>query len=229
MIIVIVFGRQRAYSSLYVRKGMMMVIIMFVVEAEMGVSKAQAAENRQVILDTASRVFRERGVDGVGVSDLMKGAGFTHGGFYNHFQSKEALAAEACESMFERAVEEVRAAVGTGKKGPFHAWLHDFLSERHRDDPGHACPTATLATDAARQGDGIQAAFSRGVEDFLQAFATHFEQHADAGADPVHARKLAIALLSDLVGTVALARGTARANPRLSLEILEAGRARLPD
>jgi TetR/AcrR family transcriptional repressor of nem operon len=194
----------------------------------MGVSKEQAAENRNAIVETASRVFRERGVDGVGVADLMKEAGFTHGGFYNHFKSKEALAAEACEAVFEWALTDIRTVVKQGTGGPFNVLLQDYLSERHRDDPGHACPTGALVTDAARQGGEMQAAFSRGIEQFIEAFSVYFLTAPGIENDAAQARKLAMRLLADIVGTVALARGTAEADPKLSSEILEAGRARLP-
>ncbi len=77
----------------------------------MKLSKTQAARNRQKIVDVAAQLFRERGVDGVGVADLMKAAGFTHGGFYNHFPSKEALAAEACGSAFQASISGLKAAL----------------------------------------------------------------------------------------------------------------------
>src|SRR5689334_16944846 len=80
----------------------------------MRLTKEQAAKNRREILETAERLFRERGFDGVGVADLMKEAGFTHGGFYNHFGSKEELAAETCAASFERATEEIAAKLAGG-------------------------------------------------------------------------------------------------------------------
>jgi TetR/AcrR family transcriptional regulator, transcriptional repressor for nem operon len=194
----------------------------------MGVSKAQATHNRQVILDTASRVFRERGVDGVGVADLMKAAGFSHGGFYNHFASKEVLAGEACASVFDWALGDVRGVVGEGKDGPFRTLLENYLSPAHRDDPGTSCPTGTLVTDAARQGGSMQASYACGIEGFVEAFASYFMDDAEAKTDPDYARSQAIALLSHIVGTVALARATAVADPELSDELLARGRERLP-
>ncbi len=192
----------------------------------MGVSKVRAAENRQTILDTASRVFRERGVDGVGVADLMKEAGFTHGGFYNHFKSKEALAAETFEDVFKWAVEEFRLVSADGNGEAFTELLHYHLSEEHRDDLGQACPTGTLVTDAARGGEAMQTAFANGIEQFFLVFAEYFQKQRKTNDSA--ARESALALLSDMVGTLSLARATAKANPALSLEILKAGRARLP-
>ena len=80
----------------------------------MGVPKDQVTRNRQAIIEAACRAFRERGVDGVGVADLMKEAGFTHGGFYNHFASKDALAAECCSSVFARSSEQMRTLLDNG-------------------------------------------------------------------------------------------------------------------
>ena len=73
----------------------------------MRISKEQARENREKVVETASRLFRERGFEGVGVSDLMKTAGFTHGGFYNHFSTKDALATEALESAWSEMATEL--------------------------------------------------------------------------------------------------------------------------
>src|SRR5271156_2776507 len=74
-------------------------------EGQMRVSREQAAENRQRIVETASRLFREHGFDGVGVDAIMNGAGLTHGGFYGHFRSKDDLAAEAMTRALERSAE----------------------------------------------------------------------------------------------------------------------------
>ena len=72
----------------------------------MRVSREQAAESRERILDVASKLFREHGLDGIGVADLMKNAGLTHGGFYGHFSSKEELMAQACARALENSVEK---------------------------------------------------------------------------------------------------------------------------
>lgn len=198
---------------------------------EMGVPKEQAARNRQTIIDTASRVFRERGVDGVGVADLMKEAGFTHGGFYNHFASKDSLAGEACASVFATSLaglQDVIAADAAPGSTSFRAVLEAYLSPGHCDRPGAACPVSTLAADVARQGGPMQAAYAEGIEQFLQAFACHFARSTQAGLPPEEARRRAIGLLGHLVGTIVLARGVGAADPRLAEEILAEGRRRLP-
>ncbi|WP_394824603.1 TetR/AcrR family transcriptional regulator [Pendulispora albinea] len=197
----------------------------------MRLSKEQAARNRQGIIDAAARLFRERGIDGVGVADLMKAAGFTHGGFYNHFPSKEALAAEACASAFENTLAELNTALaaGAGKSGSaFSQYLAHYLSPGHRDDPNGGCPMASFAVDAWRQGDEVQSAYAEGIESVLSAFATQLAKGArgkKTGASA--ARVQAIRLLSEVVGALLLARAVAGANAGLSDEILEASRQKL--
>ncbi len=199
---------------------------------EMGVPREQALRNRQAIIDTAARVFRERGVDGVGVADLMKEAGFTHGGFYNHFESKDALATEACAAVFASSVaglERVIEADARDGTGSFRAVLEAYLSLGHCDRPGNACPVSALAADVARQGGAMQAAYAEGIEQFLQAIACHFARVARDCLPPDEARRRAISLLGHLVGTLVLARGVGAADPRLAEEILAEGRRHLPD
>src|SRR6218665_164160 len=100
--------------------------------ASMKVSKAQASENRQAILEAASRLYRERGVAGVGVAEISREAGFTHGGFYGHFESKEALAAEACALAFQAPLARLQDTLQKhgGDAGPY---FQNYLSARHRD------------------------------------------------------------------------------------------------
>jgi TetR/AcrR family transcriptional repressor of nem operon len=198
----------------------------------MKLSKEQAARNRQHIVEVAGRLFRERGVDGVGVADLMKAAGFTHGGFYNHFPSKEALAAEACSSAFGKSVAAVQSALSADKDGPAAALSHYFnryLSKSHRDDTGRGCPTASLAADAARQGEQVQAVFAEGLEAVLATFSAQLARTPPAGEphSPASLRVHSLVLLSEIVGALVLARAVSAADPALSEEILQASRKRL--
>src|SRR5687768_11195234 len=96
----------------------------------MRISKEQARENRERVVETASALFRERGFDGVAVADLMRAAGFTHGGFYNHFETKEALAAEA----LTRAFDEMAAV--RSKSADLAEMLTLYLSKAARRAPG---------------------------------------------------------------------------------------------
>ncbi len=200
-------------------------------EIFMGVPKHQATRNRQAIIEAASRAFRERGVDGVGVADVMKEAGFTHGGFYNHFASKDALAAECCAAVFARSAAQMKALLAAeddGGPGAFRAMLEAYLSTEHRDAPAVACPTATLAVDAARQGELMQTAYAEGIETLLYIIQTYIASRPGRGGTEAQAREDAIAMLSSLVGAIVVARGVGAANPALSEEILGVGRRRLP-
>src|SRR5438309_6694837 len=132
-------------------------------EAGMKVTREEAARNRERIVEAAARRFRERGFDGIGVAEVMKEAGLTHGGFYGHFASKEDLMAEACALALTRSRElwSRRAQAAGGE--PLPALAHLYLSTRHRDDPGRGCLVASLGADAARQGEGVRAALTEGL------------------------------------------------------------------
>src|SRR6266478_3735251 len=122
----------------------------------MKVSREKAAANRERIVDVASRLFREKGFDGIGVADLMKGAGMTHGGFYGHFESKDDLAREACGRAMARASDRWTAVVERGDGDPFAAIVKNYLSEERFSSPGLGCVFAALGPDAARQGNSVK-------------------------------------------------------------------------
>lgn len=173
----------------------------------MRISKEQAAENRERVVEAASGLFRERGFDGVAVADLMRAAGFTHGGFYNHFPTKEALAAEALGRAFDEMVG-LRA-----KASDMPEMLKGYLSRAARRAPGKTCPAAALAGDVARQPAPVREAFADGVEDMIESFAAQI-----GGPD---ARARATALLAQMVGGLMLSRAVPDDHP-LADEILKA-------
>jgi TetR/AcrR family transcriptional repressor of nem operon len=190
----------------------------------MGVPKEVASRNRQAIIETAARVFRERGVDGVGVADLMKEAGFTHGGFYNHFESKDALAAEACAAAFSNNachMKQLVAESGGDRAVALQALVDGYLSSEQCGTPGLACPTGTLAVDAARQGKQMQEAYTAGVSAMLDVLQEQLYPGAPDGRDK------AITVLANLVGHIVIARGVSAVDPDLAQEVLAAGRAHL--
>ena len=200
----------------------------------MRLSKEQAAQNRQKIIDVAARRFRERGVDGIGVADVMSEAGFTHGGFYNHFESKAALAAAACDAAFAESLGTHRGEyAGDATPGTFERSLDTYLSPAHRDDATGGCPTASLAVDAWRQGDQVNAAYAAGVEGHLALIVAELKKTKPRrGAKPVSAAELrarAVRLLAEIVGALVLSRGVAGANATLSEEILRTCRERRGD
>jgi TetR/AcrR family transcriptional repressor of nem operon len=193
----------------------------------MRLTKEQATENRQRIIDTAGRLFRESGFNGVSVADLMKAAGFTHGGFYNHFPSKEALAAEAALSGLQRSnttLTETLMDQAESNHPALWPYIEAYLSPAHRDNRADGCTIASLASDAARQDEQVQASFAQGIDEELDILASYFTKtHAEDQDDmPASARERAVQLLSELVGAIILARAVAQANPSLSDEILEA-------
>ncbi|GIE78144.1 TetR family transcriptional regulator [Actinoplanes philippinensis] len=194
------------------------------------VSQAQAAENRERIVTTAARLFRERGISGVSVADVTAEAGLTHGGFYKHFASKDALVAEAVI----RAFAEQAAALGdTGSPA---ALIDAYLSAGHRDDPGAGCPSAGFGGDVARSGggDATRRAYAEGVEGFARYLAggdrhpADGDRHPTGGEDREQADRGAdagLATLSTMVGALILSRATA--GTALSDRILTAARESL--
>ncbi len=190
----------------------------------MKVSKEKAAENRAAIVKAAGRLFRERGFDKVGVAEITKAAGLTHGGFYGHFASKDALAAEACEAAFAESLGRLPADEES-PEGALDAFLTRYLSDRHRDRPDAGCPMAAFAGEVARQDPAVQERFGAGVERFFEAVEKRLPERDGEGAADRRAR--AIAIVSALVGGMALARATAPTDPERSAETLAALRREL--
>jgi TetR/AcrR family transcriptional repressor of nem operon len=186
----------------------------------MRVSREQMAENRERILDTAATLFRERGFDGVGVADVMKAVGLTHGGFYGHFSSKDDLAAQALGRAFVHSGQWATEAKAAEPEAPLRAIVDRYLSPLHRDDPGHGCPVAALGCDVARQGAASRLAATEGVRTALSGLSA-----IAPGASAAERRTSAVASYATLVGALVLARMVE--DEALSDEILAAARAAL--
>ena len=184
----------------------------------MKVSREQATKNRERILDVAATRFRERGLDGIGVSDLMKEAGLTHGGFYGHFASKEDLMAEACSRALMEGVHKWEQTAESAANRPIAEIRARYLSHSHRDDPGSGCLITALGTDVSRQGPKVRHAVTEGIKALLDLFARLSPLKTKA-----QQRKQAMATLATLVGAVVLARAVD--DPGLSDEILRAAAA----
>ena len=195
----------------------------------MKVSKARAAENRQGIVDAAARLYRERGLTGVGVADITRDAGLTHGGLYRHFPSKDALVQEACARAFDWTISPLD---GVTANTTVSERIQSYLSPQHRDAPGTGCPAAALAVDAARAGGELSEVFAEGIERniarFAQLLADSSAEEGNATVQPQD-RALAMQTLATLVGGLVLARATAAARPALSDELLTTLQARLID
>ncbi|AMV31516.1 HTH-type transcriptional repressor NemR [Pirellula sp. SH-Sr6A] len=181
----------------------------------MRVSREQAALNRGRIIDVASKLFRERGFDGVGVADLMKAAGLTHGGFYGNFASKEDLIEQACSRALQKSQDILNQTVELGGKDALGAIAERYLSTTHRDHPGEGCVIAALGTEVARNSSPVRAAFTKAIRSAIEVLSTLI---------PTKSKRLkrerALAVYSSLVGALVLARAVD--DQELSTEILEA-------
>ena len=184
----------------------------------MRISKEETEANRARVLAAAERLFRDKGVDGIAVADLMREAGLTHGGFYNHFQSKEELAAAAFGAAFTGAIEGLQSRIAKagprGRRKALEHYVERYLARETRDRPALSCPMATLGTDAVRHGAAVKAEFAAGVRRYLELFA---ELMPSKGA---RRRREAIATLSTLIGALTLSRACAGADNMLADEVL---------
>lgn len=176
----------------------------------MKITKAQAQANREHVVETASRLFRERGYDGVGVADLMAAAGFTHGGFYKQFSSKADLMAESAACGIAQTV-----ALSAGVDAP--EFVRHYLSREHRDTRATGCTMAALGGDAARQPEAVRATFAAGIESLLAALST--EGTALDVADLGRARAQSLDILAHAVGAIVMSRACPDDSP-LADEIL---------
>lgn len=158
----------------------------------MKVTKAQAQANRQRIIEMASVLFRERGYDGVGIAELMSAAGFTHGGFYKHFQSKADLMAEAAAYSFELSNAQI-------SNHDIDSFVQEYLSRSHRDAPGNGCTMAALCTDAGRQAESLKKIFLTGIENQLASLS-------NGGESTLEERKAKINSIAHAVGALVLSR-----------------------
>jgi TetR/AcrR family transcriptional repressor of nem operon len=179
----------------------------------MKVSRELAAARRAQIVDIASELFRAHGFDGVAIPEIMRAAGVTHGGFYRHFESKEHLAAEACARANQRNRWD------RFLKGPLDERLErvvkGYLTQQHRDDPGHGCLLAAVGTDVARQPRPIRTAFTNGVRAKVDLLFSLMPGRSAAAQ-----REKSLATLAGMVGALLLSRAVD--DPELSAEMLSA-------
>jgi TetR/AcrR family transcriptional repressor of nem operon len=186
------------------------------------VSRKQADLNREIIVDAATRLFRERGLHGISVVDVMAAAGLTHGGFYGHFESKEALAVEASGRAFEEAAGrwKERIAATDSKAEARRAVIEPYLSAGSRDNPGDSCPVVAFAGDMCREAaeSGLREPFMAGLHGLLDTLSKLTEED-----DATSNRQQLLVQFSLMVGALTLARATR--GDALSDEILAAARS----
>ena len=185
----------------------------------MKVTKEKAAENRAALVQAAGHLFRERGIDGVGVAEISKKAGLTHGALYAQFPSKEALAAEAFTSGLKPAFEQMTADPDGGP-ATVADFLDDYLSIDHRDNLAAGCPMSASASEVARQDKVVCERFTEGFEQTVALM------ERGLGASPVKTEKhqRAVAIMAAMIGGVAASRAVAKVDSKLSNQILHAVR-----
>ncbi len=185
----------------------------------MKVTREKVTENRAALVQAAGRLFRERGIDGVGVAEISKKAGLTHGALYAQFPSKEALAAEAFAFALKPGLEKMTAD-RAGRPATLTDVLDEYLSFEHRDNLAGGCPMSASASEIARQDKIVCERFTEGLEQLVALI------EPGLGASPVKAdnRQRALAITAAMIGGVAASRAVAKADSKLSNQILRAVR-----
>ena len=161
------------------------------------------------VVEVAAARFRKEGLDSVGVASLMGDAGLTHGGFYSHFASKEALIEEVVEAGMEESFARI---VEASKEGGIEAFIRAYLRPSHREHPERGCPAAALGPEIGRHSKATRSAFTRK----LRRMVSHIESVL-----PNPNVEIAQAIFATLVGTLQLARAVS--DSALSDQLLKAG------
>ena len=193
----------------------------------MGVSRDQAVHNRERILAAAERLFRQKGVDAVGLAELMKEAGFTQGGFYNHFASKEALVSEVIGQAMDEGEQQLEAAIAQSRRrgaDPLIRQIKWYLSPAHRNDVDCGCAIAGFAGEIPHLSKAAQASYAEGLEHIFDEMAQMVLEQ-DPTMTREEARARAISLYSHMVGSILLSRAVTASKPALAHEILKQGRS----
>jgi TetR/AcrR family transcriptional repressor of nem operon len=181
-------------------------------------SREHKQETHDRIVRKASVRLREKGAHGIGVADLMKEAGLTHGGFYAHFDSREALVIESFAYAMDRSMEHWRKiADEVAPEKRLALVAESYLSALHRDNPGHGCSIPALGADVARESPKTRKAFAGKLDEMIEMMTDYIP-----GVPRKTARKQAIATLATMAGTMLLAR--VAGSGELSDEVLRAGR-----
>jgi TetR/AcrR family transcriptional repressor of nem operon len=181
-------------------------------------SKEHKVQTHARIVKRASVKLREKGAHGIGVADLMKEAGLTHGGFYAHFDSRDALVIEAVTHAMDRSTEKWRKlSAETSPDKRLSKIVNSYLGTDHRDNPGQGCAVPTLAAEIARESTKTRRVFAGRMEQLIDMLAEQYQ-----GLPPKAARKQAVAALATMMGSLVMAR--VAGNSELSDEILKSGR-----
>lgn len=181
-------------------------------------SKDHKADTHARIVKTASVRLREKGPAGIGVAELMKESGLTHGGFYAHFDSRDALIDEAFAHAMEGIARRWRRRADSAPEGKeLDAIVSSYLTVQHRDDVGNGCLLPALGAEIARADSKTRKAFTACLEDMVDVVAGEI-----ADMSPKAARQRAMSIVAVMMGSLLLSRATG--NSELSSDLLEAGR-----
>src|SRR6266404_4944586 len=183
----------------------------------MGHSRSSKTKTHKRIVQIASKRFREEGLAGIGIADLMKEAGLTVGGFYKHFDSRDELVAEAVSSAFGTWKRQMDAAASGGPPLSYAKLIDDYLNDAHRENPGTGCAFSALAGEIARSDKRTRALATEQIRNDIQLIASLLG--ARSGENDHAARSQAILTFSALVGAMVLARAVS--DERFSREILK--------
>jgi TetR/AcrR family transcriptional regulator, transcriptional repressor for nem operon len=177
--------------------------------------KEHKEATRQRIIETAGRRFKTDGFDGSGVATLMADAGLTNGAFYAHFESKDDLVATVVGEQLTRQAETMKA-LAPGRDG-LAQFIREYLTAKHRDNPGLGCPSAALLDEIGRSGDETKQAYTTGTKAIVEEIVLRL-----GPGDRKASRRTALALFSLLVGTMQLSR--AISDRKFSDQVLAQGR-----
>ncbi|CAM2151119.1 TetR/AcrR family transcriptional regulator, transcriptional repressor for nem operon [Pararobbsia alpina] len=189
----------------------------------MGYSRADKAQSHERIVKTAAARFREKGIDGISLADLMKEAGLTHGGFYRHFESRDALVAEAVDCALHASDGTLCNMVDDKGAVDLARYIEEYLSTEHRDNPAVGCAMAALTGDIARSGAQARALYSAHIERLVSRLVPLLGEARPAAQRRSHA----LVIVTTMSGALGMARATN--DPKLSGELLAAARERLID
>lgn len=188
----------------------------------MKVSKEQAALNRQSLLDAAGTLFKVHGVDGIGVADLCRVAGLTHGALYKHFVDKQDLVAQSFRHAFRTGYDRV-TQVPAGQQLSLSTYLDRYLDPRVRDDMAAGCPLVATACETGRQGLAVSEAYAQAYTELRDGVQQVLPDREDAA----QARATATLVVAAFIGAMALSRGIQKADPALADEVLTSVRSAL--
>jgi len=165
-------------------------------------ASSKKEETRERILRAAARAIRKYGYEGVGVADVMKEAGLTHGGFYAHFESRDALLAAAADQAGAESIEHLTRAIAAAKPGQeLMALVDTYLSDGHMAAPEKGCAIAAAGSEVPRQQADVRRAASRRIKDLVSLIERQFPEWGKSAA---HDKAMSIA--ATLVGALVLAR-----------------------